>query len=914
MGYQDKAAQAGRIPCIFIEQDMDWCSRTYGEGLCEAAIGVTGTIKCFNTYATCQDKDNWDKTTKTYRYCTANAALPVGVQAYPLIKDKGVQFTPQVLTPGKGLGVRGSVTVKMTDMPFSDAGVDPYLSSRTYNPLEQGTYWGKFRARNPFYLGRPFRVLTGYIDPDNFSWDDFQTREYVIDSFKGPNRDGEVEWIAKDVLALADDKKAVCPLPSTGQLVADISDTDTSFTIVPVGIGNAEYPASGRIAIGGEGMDFTRVGDVLTVTRDVYGTGAKDHKADDTVQLVKRWVGAEIQDIIYELLTEYTPGFKPTWITKDDWDAERDAFLPGAWSTDLIEPTGVNTLIGELNEQGTCFNWWDELAQQVRFKALRKPDENIDTLSDEDHNLFRSVNLTEDMSARVSQVIVHFDRIDPTKKLDEVSNYRQHYFGPDLDSSGPNEHGIKAIKTIFSRWFTSISLGRVQALSQTLLKRYTDPPRMLTYKLDASKAQSVGEVFWASTRGIQDVTGARARANMMVIESREIEAGTTYELKAQENIWNPRIQENTNIDVYISRDEVNLNLYDRFVDEWGTPISGQNIRFIVMPGVVVGGAAAAVGGVNLANYAGVFRERQRYQSTYRTRDTQVFMHPLIRQSIATRRKFEVGSLYDNSGIDYQLMATLWEVPPTYAIDTGVWPAGVTLSLVISSGAFVLGEAGTPSIFVGTTGGSTYQAGMYIQAPGTVRSLGIASDGGHAILAQSPITVVNNGTIGGGGAGGLPYPVCLRSFMTFNDYPANMGCVAVLSGEGAGSNTGKLPAPVPAYVPPDGIKYNFSVLNPLRRQAAAGQKLTGGLGAIGRFVAQNYNNPGDESTYDGIAGAGGAIAAASGTTSINTIYQSSNGYHNFPTRAWLSGLPGKAVVGNSLITWTTTGTRHGAIES
>lgn len=914
MAYQDKAKSAGRIPCIFIEQDMDWCSRTYGEGLCEAAIGVTGTIKCFNTYATCQDKANWDKTTKTYRYCTANAALPVGVQAYPLIKDKGVQFTPQVLTPGKGLGVRGSVTVKMTDMPFSDAGVDPYLSSRSYNPMEQGTYWGKFRARNPFYLGRPLRVLTGYIDPDNFSWDDFQTREYVIDSFKGPSRDGEVEWIAKDVLALADDKKAVCPRHSTGQLVADISASDTSFTLVPVGIGNAEYPASGRIVIGGEGMDFTRSGDVCTVTRDVYNTGAKEHKASDTVQLVKRWVNADIQDIIYELFTDYTPGFKPAWITKDDWDAERDAFLPGSWSADIVEPTGVNTLIGELNEQGTCFNWWDEIAQKVRFKALRKPDENIDTLSDEDHNLFRSVNLTDDMSARVSQVVVHFDRIDPTKKLDEVSNYRQHYVGPDTESSGPNEYGINSIKTVFSRWFTNASLGRVQALSETMLKRFTDPPRTLTYKLDASKAQAVGDVFWASTRGIQDVTGARGRANMMVIESREIEAGTTYELKAQENIWNPRIQDNTNLRVYISRDEVNVNLYDRFVSEYGTPIAGQSVEFIVLPGVVVGGDAAAVGGVNLANYTGVFREKQgRYgYAGYHVRDTAVYMHPLIRQSIGVRRKFDVGAAYENDGIYYELMSTLWEVPPTYAIDTGVWPAGVTLNLVISPGAYVLGEAGTPSVHVGSTGGTGYQ-GLYILASGTVRTLGIPSDGGHALLVQAPITITNRGVIGGGGASGRPYPVCLRPFLDTSAGFYNFGCVGILSGEGAGSNTGKLPAPVPAYVPPDGVRFFFNILNPLRRQAAVGQKLTGGVGAIGRFVANNYYTW-DPSTYDAAAGNGGAIAAGAGVTGITTIYQSTTGFHDFPTRAWVSGLAGKAVVGNSNVTWAVTGTRHGAIES
>lgn len=918
MSFRERAAEAGRIPCIFIEQDLDFCSRTYGEGLCAAAIGVTGTIKCFNTYVSCQDKANWDKTVKTYRYCTENAALPVGVQAYPLIKKDSVQFSPQVLTPGKGLGVRGSVSVKMIDMPFSDAGVDPYLESRNYNPIEQGTYWGKHRARNPFYLSRPFRVLTGFIS-EPFSWDDFQTREYVADTFKGPNRDGEVEWTALDILALADNKKAVCPAQSSGQLLSDITSSDTTITLVPVGIGDVEYPLSGRISVGGEGMDFTRVGDVLTVVRDAYKSGAKEHKADDTAQIVKRFISTEIQDVIHELLTDYTPRFKPEWITKADWDAEQDTFLPGLWTADIVEPTGVNTLISELTEEGSCFVWWDEINRKVRFKALRAPDSLIATLSDEEHNLYRTANLSDDMSQRVSQVVVHFDRIDPMKKLDEMSNYRQHYFGPDPESSGPNEHGINSIKNIYSRWFTNADLGRVQALSETLLKRYTNPPRMLTYKLDASRAQAVGEVFWASSRGIQDVTGARDKANMMVIESREIVAGTTYELKAQENIWNPRIQESTNLKMYISVDELNVNLYDRFVSRFGIPYAGQSVQFILLTGVTAGGSAATAGGNDIAGYSGIYREKQVHSapgvSSYRVRDTAVSMYPLIRHSIPDGFIMHaVGALYNHGGIDYQLMSTLIETAPTFAIDTGEWPAGVTLSLVINPSAGILGEAGTASMHVGTTGGSAFSANMLIEAAGTVRSLGIASDGGHALIARAPITVINKGVIAGGGAGGLPYPVCLRSFQTWNDYPSNLGIVGLLSGEGAGSNTGRLPAPMPSPVPPDGIRYAFSVLSPLQRAAAAGAKLTGGLGSVGRFIAQNYFNPADPSTYDGISGAGGAIAAASGATSINTIYQSSYGYHAFPTRAWLTGAPGKAVVGDSFITWAETGTIYGAIES
>lgn len=910
MSFQDKAKESGRIPALFIEQDMDFCSRSYGTGLCAAAIGVTGTIKCHNTYVTCQDKANWDKTTKTYRYCMPNAALPVGIQAFPLIKDKGVTFAPQVLTPGKGLGVRGSVTVKMRDMPFSDAGVDPYLADRAYDPIEQGTYWGKFRARNPFYLGRPFRVLTGFIGTP-FSWDDFQTREYVIDSFKGPSRDGEVEWIAKDILSLADDKKALCPKPSTGQLSADIASGATSATLVPVGVGALEYPASGRVVIGGEGIDFTRTGDVLTLTRDVYGTGAKDHKAADTVQLVKRFINAEIQDVIYEALIDYVPGFKPTWIEKPDWDIERDTFLPGSWSADIVEPTGVNLLIGELTEQGECYVWWDEVARKVRFKAIRAPDAAIPTLSDEDQFLHKGVSLSDDMNARISQVIVHFDRIDPTKKLDEQSNYRQHFFGPDPESSGPNEHGINAIKSIYSRWFTNASLGRVQALSETLLKRYTNPPRMLSYQLDAKDAQGIGDLFWASSRGIQDVTGARDVANMMVVESRELKFGTTYELRAQENVWNPRIAESTNLKVYISRNELNLNLYDAFVAEYGTPVAGQTVEFIILPGVVVGGCAAP----DLRYYSGIFREHQFYrnfsQSEWVTRDTPVYLHPIVRQSLSSRVKHEVGSLYASGGIDYKMMSTLWEVPAAYALDTGVWPAGVTLSLTISPGAFLLGEGGAPSIHIGTVGGTdtTVSGNPYIHALGTVRTLAIAADGGHAMRLQYPLSITNNGVIGGGGASGLPYPVCLRS----SDYNMHYGAVGVLSGEGAGSNPGKMPADLPSYVNGNTAQL-FYISNPLLRQSAVGANLTGGLGAKARFTVRSWRYGQVHGIYEGTAGAGGAIAAGSGVTSVATVFQEALVYHDFPTRATVPGVAGKAVVGDTFATWLVTGTRHGAIEA
>ena len=65
MTYSTEAAKFGRIPVAFIECDMDYCGNVYGSSPCTASIGVTGDDKCYNTYATCQDTANFDKTVKT---------------------------------------------------------------------------------------------------------------------------------------------------------------------------------------------------------------------------------------------------------------------------------------------------------------------------------------------------------------------------------------------------------------------------------------------------------------------------------------------------------------------------------------------------------------------------------------------------------------------------------------------------------------------------------------------------------------------------------------------------------------------------------------------------------------------------------------------------------------------------------
>lgn len=590
MAYADEAAKPGRIPLVFIEMDMDCCSRTYGTAPCTAAVGTTGDRKCYNTYATCQDTANFAKgTATTYRFCEENAAVPVGVSAIPLLRRQGVSFAPQRITPGKGLGIRAAVTVRFKDAPWPDADLDPYLSTRTHDTTGQGSFWGKFRARNRFYEGRPLRIRSGYVVPgEAFSWDNFQTRVYILDNIRGPGRDNSVDVVAKDILKLADDKRAQCPRPSKGQLLANLAAGTMSFTLTPSGIGNAEYPASGRLVIGGEGMDFTRSGDAVTLTtRDVYGTGAKSHNAGDTVQLVQRYSAAEIQDVIYDLLTTFA-GISTSYIDKPAWDAERDAYLAGVWTADLCEPTGVNTLIGELTEQGTCNVWWDEVAQEIIFRAMRPATIGLPERSDEDHFLSGSVAASEDPSQRVSQVLVYFGQIDPTKRLDEPNNYRTRYLTPDPDGSGgTNQHGSELQKKLYSRWFQQSSLARVQDLATSLLNSYRHPPRLLEFDLDAADALATGDLFYANTRYLQDDTGANVSVNMQVLEVHEKVQGSRFSLKAQENIFSA-VSTGT---VYLLSSQ-DVNLYNAYVTENGVPSAAVTVTFVIPSGVLIGSSSA----------------------------------------------------------------------------------------------------------------------------------------------------------------------------------------------------------------------------------------------------------------------------------------------------------------------------------
>lgn len=560
MTYSTNAAKFGRIPTTFVELDMDFCALRSGIGACTAA--QTGDDKCYNTYATCNDKPNFDKTVKTYRFCDQNADLPVGLPAIPLLKS--VSFASQEITPNKGLGVRGSVSISFLDAPWPDTEIDPYWQERSYDTSNQGTFWGKFKARNPFYENRLLRVRRGYLF-GSFDWLNFVDSVYVIDNLQGIAKDDSVKIVAKDILKLADDKKALFPVPSNGRLSADISDSATSFTLSPTGIGS-DYAASGKVAISGEVMSYTRSGDVLTVVRASSNTTAEAHKAEDTVQQVGIFDGEQIQDVIYDLLTSYAQ-IDSTFIDKAAWDTESLAYLAGVWSAEIPEPTGINTLVGELTEQGTCRVWWDELDQKIPFRAVKPLPEDLPILSDDSHFLTKTIDVKTDTAQRISTVLIYFAQKMPTEKIDDQKNYELRVATPNLEAISELEYGSNLIKKIYSRWFKKTSQGRANALADSLLKTYRDPPQIIEFNLTPALQLKVGDLFLAQTRKIQSVTGSLASVPMEVIYAQPSDRDD-IKYKAQQVSTAIPIGKNYPLPI---GDYIDLNLYDAFVGEFGIP-------------------------------------------------------------------------------------------------------------------------------------------------------------------------------------------------------------------------------------------------------------------------------------------------------------------------------------------------------
>jgi hypothetical protein len=582
----------------YIEIDMPICGLTFGTSPCTA----TGDRKCCNSRATCLDLANIDEETVTFRFAEDCGYLPRQIEAIPSVI--GISMSPAVLAPGEGLGVRASCNVQFADHPYADTapGFDKYFADRDFDPYLQGTFWPKFRARHPFVRGKKLRIIRGFV-PASIASDhpfgsplpanvlqDQETRHYVIDSIGGDAAKGVFQLSARDVLKIADDNRAQAPRMSSGRLSADLSSSATSFTLTPTGIGNAEYPASGHVAIGGkEIVSFTRSGDTMTITRAQKNTAAQAFSSQERVQLVLSYSTKTVDFIINDLLQNYTEDFDSSYIPLSTWGFEIETYLNSVFSADIAEPTPVNKLIEELVQICSLAIWQDEISQQIQLRVLRAVAPSAETFTTSDY-LNETLSINEQPDKRISDVISYFAKRDPLKKLDDTDNYRSADRVFDADSYmnyGPS------IKKIYNRWIPLGGRAINISMAERILARLNRPIRMVKFDVwrTHAKRPELGAGYFITSPNAQNDLGEPEVIPILVTSLQSTKE--KYSVEAVEIIGGAEAADLIDRKIYIDTNVRNINLrilhdalYPEVTD--ADVIGGVNLTVYILSGVRVG--------------------------------------------------------------------------------------------------------------------------------------------------------------------------------------------------------------------------------------------------------------------------------------------------------------------------------------
>jgi len=545
------------------------------------------TNGCFNTLSTCQDAPNYNDSTSLIRFSTVSARLPFDISAEPNIES--INFAPGVLDLGKSTGIRSTLTIKFKDHRSPDTGLsaDPYRSTRDYIPKDTGTFWGKFKARHKFIKGQPLRWIQGDNDQD---LDQMETRHYIVESVAGPDTKGLFTIIAKDILKLTDKQQSQAPRLSNGYLATDISDTAVSLLLAPGGVGESEYPVEGWVALGGsEVASFTRVDDTLTLVRGQENTEAKEHKADARVQLCLEYPsGSNMNDILEDLIVNYstTPS---EYISTLDWKVENNNYIQRFYSGFIAQPTSVNKLLNEIQEQTASSLWWDDLNRTIRWKVLQ-PVSTDATVYDDNVIMTDTLSIKDQPEKRVSQVQTYYGQRNPLKKLEDTDNFINSIL------TAPDgllvEDGAPAIREIFSRWIPETARDTARRLNDLILSRYSQPPRLLGFRLfKDSKIQlpSLGAGYAFEHWSLQTAEGFAARMN---IQTTKIKAGiAAIDVVGEEVLYNETVTpDDPNVwNIEIETDRANVNIFKETSEN--VPITDTSIVnvYIKSTGRSVGG-------------------------------------------------------------------------------------------------------------------------------------------------------------------------------------------------------------------------------------------------------------------------------------------------------------------------------------
>lgn len=596
----------GKETIIFADLTQPQCINTYGVAPCAAALSATNPSKCMNCRATCQDPTHYNGSGSiTTRFSMQNDGLHDYGKILPLI-EAAPSVTAAVVNLGGmdentgPMGSREKIQLKLKDGLHSDLAYDKYRLERYtgaaqfggigYDPYMRGTHWGKWLARNPYYVSYPSYSLTirrGYIGDAITTFD---SRTFVIDKID-MNADGSVSLTAKDLFTKLDDDKAVAPVASLGSLTNDLAIGGGSSTLSPAGIG-ATYPASGLVRIGDEVLAFTRSVDTMTWTRAQLNTLADSHTHGDTVQLVLAYVGATAAAIQYDLIANYTD-IPASAMDLSQWLTDStNAGLINLFTGYVTAPTPVRDLLGDLSVAAGYTSYPDPATGMVRFVPLQGIASPF-RVTDSEDIIDGTLSILREDRKRVSQVWVYYGKKNPTRDNEDDNNYFTRYVSFDIAAEDSTQYSTSAVRKVFSRWIPQFGGTIAQKCGDRVISMFRDPPITATFAVHKSRALSLEPTRPISlvTDLIQDATGATVTGSHAIIS-----------MERRENDINCVSQEFNLLPIdplaaraiSLGSNARNVNLYDVYTQLYPAPVGTETIVFTVEANVIIGSNSVGV--------------------------------------------------------------------------------------------------------------------------------------------------------------------------------------------------------------------------------------------------------------------------------------------------------------------------------
>ncbi len=271
----------------------------------------------------------------------------------------------------------------------------------------------------------------------------------------------------------------------------------------------------------------------MTLTgRGIARTAKAGHNEGDTFQQVLFFDRKRIHEIIQTLLADYTT-VDPARFPGPEDAAEIMRWLPGVLLTrNIVKPTGVDSLIGELSLFGVSI-WPSNILNRIRLKANR-PVDNDEIFDLSDRNDIIEVTRKDRDDKRLTQIHVHSVLSDPTKGSTSAENYDRLMATVDLSAQEAWAYGETRIRKIYTAWLEEGGDSIIRISSLRLLRRFLAAPAHLTLLLDEKDGTiDLADVLRLSTDAIQDETGRAVTSLYQVIERSEPDPGHQFEVVSQ---------------------------------------------------------------------------------------------------------------------------------------------------------------------------------------------------------------------------------------------------------------------------------------------------------------------------------------------------------------------------------------------